>query len=479
MKTESTEIFEKMPVRKAIISLAVPTVISQIITVIYGMADTFFIGQMNDPDQVAAATLAMPPFILLTAVANLFGIGGSSLFSRCLGTGDNEKAKESAAFSIWTAAAVALLYGVLIFFLRPIIFPLLGADAATYDYCTEYVFYTITLGSIPTVLSACLAHLVRAEGYSKQASFGVAFGGILNIVLDPIFIFGFHKGVLGAAVATMLSNICSCVYFIVLICRKSNFITFSPKVYTLKGGIPKNILLGGLPSFCLMFMSTVSNLVLNKLVVSFSNEALAGMGIAKRLDGLVFAIATGMSQGVLPLIAYNFSAGNTERMKETVKKSFLYSEVVSILIAVFLFTCAAAVSRFFIDDPATVAYAKYYLRIICVTCPAVSATMMIITIFQATGQKIKPLILSLLRKGGFDIPSMFLLNWLVGVNGIPWSSFIADLLATVVALILFFPYWKCLGGKRSQVIHTCDECVVDAANLAEEIISKNENGGTK
>lgn len=161
---------------------------------------------MKNPNQVAAATLAMPPFILLTAVANLFGIGGSSLFSRCLGTGDKEKAKKSAAFSGWTAAVVALLYGILIFFLRPVIFPLLGADATTYDYCTEYMFYTITLGSIPTVLSACFAHFVRAEGDSKQASFGVAFGGILNIVLDPIFIFGFHKDVLGAAVATMLSK---------------------------------------------------------------------------------------------------------------------------------------------------------------------------------------------------------------------------------------------------------------------------------
>lgn len=448
LETESINIFEKMPVKKAVLSLALPTVISQIITVVYGMADTFFIGQMNDPDQVAAATLAMPPFILLTAIANLFGIGGSSLFSRSMGAGENQKAKRSASFAIWTAAVIALIYGLVIFTLRPVLFPLLGADASTYGYCTEYVFWTITLGSVPTVLSACLAHFVRAEGYSKQASLGVASGGILNIILDPIFIFGFCMGVTGAAVATMLSNFCSMFYFILLITRKCNVLTLSPRFYSWKGSLPRQILLGGLPSFFLMLMNTVSNLVLNKLVVSFSNQALAGMGIAKRLDGFVFAIHTGMSQGVLSLIAYNFSAGNGKRMKEAIKTAFLYTEAVSVLVAVLLFICAVPVSGFFINDAETIAYGSYYLRIVCITGPSVAATMMIITVFQATGQQFKPLILSLLRKGGFDIPAMFLLNCLVGVNGIPWSSFIADLLCAIVALILFFPYLSQINRKQ-------------------------------
>ncbi len=207
------DLFCEMPVRRAVLSLAVPTVISQIITVIYNMADTFFIGQLNDPNQVAAATVAMPAFAALTALSNLFGIGGASKIARCLGKKDNETAKRTAAFSIWTALAVALFYGIFIFLARPWFLPMLGTNTETYDFCSSYVFWTITIGAIPTVLNAGLAHLIRTEGYAKQAGFGVALGGVLNIALDPIFIFIFRLEITGAAIATMLSNAAAMTFF--------------------------------------------------------------------------------------------------------------------------------------------------------------------------------------------------------------------------------------------------------------------------
>ncbi|MBE6695293.1 MAG: MATE family efflux transporter [Ruminococcaceae bacterium] len=444
MKTDNTELFEKMPVSKSVITLIIPTVISQIITVIYNMADTFFIGQMNDPHRVAAATLIMPPFIMLTGIANLFGIGGSSLISRSLGVGDTEKAKKCAAFSIWTSAAVALAYGLLIYFLRPVIFPFLGADGNTFGYCADYVLWTIGVGSVPTVLNACLAHLVRAEGYSKESSFGVALGGVLNIILDPIFMFPLRMGLIGAAVATMLSNVIATLYFIILLHknREKTVIKFSLRNYSLKRGIPKEILLVGFPSFVMNLMSIVSNTVLNKMVVSYSNQAIAGMGIAKKIDMLAFAIANGMTQGVLPLIGYNYAAKNHSRMRATIKTSFVYSIAVAFVGAVLLFTCAVPVMRFFIDDSETVAYGQNFLRIICTTCPAITVTMMIVTIFQATGQKVKPMILSLLRKGCVDIPFMIIMDAIAGANGIPWATPISDIIAMSIAIILFIPYWK-------------------------------------
>ena len=185
---KNTELFENMPVNRAIISLVVPTVISQMVTVVYNMADTFFIGQIGDPNQVAATALALPLFMLFTGVANLFGIGGASLISRSLGQGDRKKATQAAAFSIWTAFGAALVYGIVIFVFRAAILPAAGADSATYGYCVQYVMWTITIGGVPTVMNALLAHLVRAEGNSKQASFGMAMGGVLNIILDPVFI---------------------------------------------------------------------------------------------------------------------------------------------------------------------------------------------------------------------------------------------------------------------------------------------------
>lgn len=452
MKNDHTELFANMPVPKAIITLVIPTIISQMITVVYNMADTFFIGQMDDPDQVAAATLIMPPFIMLTGIANLFGIGGASLISRCLGSDNRDKARKCAAFSIWTSIAAALLYGLIIYCFRFLIFPFLGTDENTYTYCSDYVLWTIGIGSVPTVLSACLAHLVRAEGYSKEASIGVAFGGILNIILDPILIFPLHMGLTGAAVATMLSNVAAVGYFVLLLYknRERTVIHFSLQDYSLGYGIPKEVLLVGLPSFVLMIMSIFSNTVLNKMVVSYSNHAIAGMGIAKKIDMLAFAIANGMTQGVLPLIGYNYAAGKLHRMRSIVKTSFLYSFGVALAGTMLLYVGAVPVIRFFIADAETVAYGQHFLKTICITCPAITVTMMIISVFQGTGKKVEPMILSLLRKGGLDVPFMFIMNRIAGANGIPWATPISDLLAMFAAFVLFLPYWRKIKQKSEE-----------------------------
>jgi Na+-driven multidrug efflux pump len=180
-KADNSELFKNAPISRAVIALVAPTIISQVITVIYNMADTFFIGQMDDPSQVAAATLIMPIFMMLTGFANLFGIGGSSLVSRSLGAGNPERARRVSAFCIWGAGVVAFLYGISFVIFKPYLLPLFGATETTYEYCYEYLFWTVTIGAVPTVLSACLAHLVRSVGMSRQAGFGIALGGIMNV----------------------------------------------------------------------------------------------------------------------------------------------------------------------------------------------------------------------------------------------------------------------------------------------------------
>lgn len=439
---EKEELFTSVPVGRAIISLAVPTVIAQLITVVYNMADTFFIGQLGDPNQVAAATLAMPIFIFLTGFANLFGIGGASLISRCLGIGDREKAKSTSSFCIWAAFCLSLLYGVAVVLLRGSILPLLGADAATSEFCSVYVFWTIGVGAVPTVLNATLAHLVRSEGYSAQASFGVAFGGILNIILDPVFIFAFRMEIAGAAIATMLSNAAATLYFFLFIfkIRRLSSITPSPKHFTLGRGIPFEVLAVGLPGFLMTLMSTLSNLTLNKMIAGYSNEAIAGMGIAKKIDLMAFAIAQGMTQGTLPLIGYNYSSGNHKRMLSTIKILLLDCLAVSLCGMAFMFLCAAPITRCFIDDAATVEFGRTFLRIVCIACPTTSLNFLAVTIFQATGKKFQPLLLSLLRKGGLDIPLMFLFNSIIGINGIAWATPLADGLALIISALLVLPY---------------------------------------
>lgn len=446
---DNKELFERKPVPQAVFSLVLPTVISQLITVVYNMADTFFIGQIGDHNQVAAASLSMGLFIFLTGMANLFGVGGASLISRALGARDREKAKKVSAFCIWTAGGVALVYGLLLYLLRDAVLPLIGANEGTDLYCRQYLFWTVTVGAVPTVLSATFAHLVRAEGYSRQASIGMALGGVLNMILDPLFISVFKLEIAGAAIATMLSNVAAAGYFVVLILKRrdTSVITLSPKHYTLKQRIPLDVLLVGIPSCAMNLMAVLSNIILNRLMASYCNEAVAGIGIAKKVDMMNFAIATGMSQGVLPLIGYNYSAKNYKRMMSAIKTIFIASLVVAIVSTVFLITCARPIVRAFIDDALTVEYGQKFQQIMCLTGPCIAVSLIIMTLFQSVGKKVQPLVLSFLRKGGLDIPLMYLLNRFMGEIGIAWAPPIADIAAMVVALCLFVPFWKHLQAE--------------------------------
>lgn len=449
MNAERTSLFSDAPVQKAVLTLAIPTVISQLITVVYNMADTFFIGKLNDPLQVAAATIAMPCFMLLTGFANLFGLGGSSLISRCLGTSDQEKARHCASFCIWTGAAVALLDGIAVVLLESVLFPILGASADTWVYCRQYAFWTIGVGAVPTVMNAELAHLIRAEGYSKSVGFGVAFGGVLNIILDPIFIFVFRLNIEGAAIATMLSNLIAMGYFLGFLyhIRKNTVITPNPKAFSTKQHIPGEVLSVGLPGLVMTMMSTISNAALNHMVAGYSDTAIAGMGIAKKIDLLAYAIAQGMTQGTLPLIGYNYTSGNHKRMKVTIKTAFAYSFLVACVGAVLLWMLAAPISRCFIADAETVRYGQHFLKIICLACPTTAVNFMVITVFQAIGKKVQPLCLSLLRKGSLDVVFMLILNGAVGVSGIAWATPFADWIAFVISVVLIVPRLRQLKNE--------------------------------
>jgi len=269
---------------------------------------------------------------------------------------------------------------------------------------------------------------------------------------NSFFIFGLKLEIAGAAIATMLSNLCATIYFVALIYRKRNttVISFNPKHYTFKLRIPFEVFFVGLPSWLMNLMGVFSNIVLNILIASYCNEAAAGIGIAKKIDVLAFAIATGISQGVLPLIGYNYAARNYQRMRAAIKTTFALSLLVAGAETVLLFTCAGPIVRAFIADATTVRYGQMFQRIICITGPCISVAMIFITIFQSVGKKIQPLFLSLLRKGGQDVPAMILLNHLFGINGITWATPIADFSAMVIAIIFFIPFWKKQKGAVAE-----------------------------
>jgi putative MATE family efflux protein len=438
------ELFETTPVLRAVLALEAPTILSQLITVAYNMADTFFIGRAGDPRQVAAVSVCLPTYMLLTGMANLLGIGAASLISRSMGSGELERAGKASAFSVWTAGVVALLYGVLCGLFGGRFYAVAGADAEVLGFCRQYAFWVLTLGAVPTVLSGVFAHLVRSQGYAREASIGVAAGGLLNIVLDPVFITRFGLQIRGAAITTLLSNLASMAYFLWLMNRKraDMVLSLSPRKVTLGEGIPSEILLVGLPSAIMNLCAVLSNIVMNRLMGSYGSEAVAAMGIAKKVDMINFAVAVGMSQGVIPMVGYNYSSGNHRRMMAAIRTTFILSIAVGIVSTVFLLTGAGTIVRAFIDDARTVELGSRFQRIVCLTGAFIPISMIIITIFQATGAKGIPLLLSVLRRGGVDIPAMLILNRLMGIDGVVWATPVSDTVAMLVSVSLFLPFWK-------------------------------------
>jgi len=273
---------------------------------------------------------------------------------------------------------------------------------------------------------------------------------MLNIILDPIFIFGLGMNVKGAAVATMLSNLIASGYFVLLILRRraQSVISLSPRWYSLSQGIPGEVILVGLPSSIMSLMATLSNTVLNKLMAGYCNEAVAGIGIAKKIDLVLFFASNGIAQGVLPLISYNYSAKKYSRMMEAVKKTFILSVGAALAFSLLLFSCAGPLVRAFIDNDLTVEYGRYFQRIIALTGPCISVVLLTTTLFQAVGMKKRPLILSFMRKGGFDIPFMLLYNAAFGLYGIVWATTTAEILAMICALIMLVPFLKSFNMQR-------------------------------
>ena len=444
MKTVNADLFQSADVNRVVLTLVWPTIISQLLAVVYNMSDSFWIGQLNNPAQLAAVTLCIPAFFMTMGISNIFGIGGASLMARCLGTKKYSKARATCSFCIWTAVVCALIYSVLFFiFSRPLLY-FIGATEDTYLYSERYAFWVVVLGAVPATLNGLFGHLVRSEGYAKQASFGMILGLVLNMILDPIFIFVLNLEIVGAAIATILSMMVGCAYFVWFIKTRpqNSILTLKLKYYQARNRIASEVLLVGFPSTLMSFMALISNVVLNVLTASYSTFAIAGMGIAKRIDMVIFAISNGIGQGVLPLIGYTYGAKDFKRLCEAIKITFTYSIVSAILITLYLFFGADWTTRLFIEEPQTVAYGRDFLKIICLTCPCVSLTLIIMTIFQAIGKKVQPIVLSIVRKGGLDIPLMFGLNAWLGVMGIAWAIPIEDVLAMIIAVVLFVPFWR-------------------------------------
>ena len=450
------ELFERSPIMKSIIRLALPVVMGQIILVIYNMADTFFITLTGNTAMVAAAGICMPAFMFISAISNLFGIGGASSISRALGRKDMKRVHQASSFSCWGCVVLTLCYSLFVFFFLDAFVDMLGGgqDAAVHSFASSYLFVTVALGGLATSMAALLSHLIRSEGRSMVASMGIMLGGVLNIALDPLFMFVLlepGQEVVGAAIATTLSNCISLAYFVFTIIRNRHVsaLKFRPKRDMLNGSVARSILKSGLPACLMTLLENTSFAVLENLMSAYTVSGQvfyqAGLSVAKKINMLAHCIVRGMSQGVLPLIGYNYAAKNYHRMKQAV----LYSAAMSITMATFCMLASLVFSRqlvsLFNQTGDGLEWGARFLRILALGGPFSAAAYATISFFQATGKGLRSLFLALLRKGLLDIPMMLLLDPLIPVCGIVMATPITDVICSIVAVVIFLQFLRTHG----------------------------------
>ena len=447
-------LFEQMPIPRAVAKLAVPTILSSLVTVLYNLADTYFVGMLNNSVQNAAVTLAAPLILAFNAVNNLFGVGSSSMMSRALGSRDYETVHRSSAFGFYCSIFCGLLFSLLYVIFQPFVLTILGADATTAEATAGYLRWTVACGAAPTILNVVMAYLVRAEGAALHASIGTMSGCILNIILDPVFIlpWGLNMGAEGAGLATFLSNCVACGYFFVLLYvkRKSTHVCIRPSMFCLKRKIVLGVCGVGIPASIQNLLNVTGMTVLNNFTSSYGSDAVAAMGITQKINMVPMQISMGLSQGIMPLISYNYASGNTPRMKKTLTFAAKISLTALIIVAAGYYAGAGALVRMFMQDPEIVAYGTRFLRGFCLGLPFLCMDFLAVGVFQAVGLGKNAFIFAILRKVVLEIPALIILNALFPLYGLAYAQFTAEIILAAAAVIVLLRLFARLErGERA------------------------------
>ncbi len=436
MQSQRVEIFETLAIPKAVLNLALPTMMGMLVSVIYNLADTFFVGQLNDPFQVAAVTITMPLFLFLMAFGSIFGIGGGAYISRLLGMKDYDKVKRTSSFAFYASIIIGLVCTFLALIFMPGLLRLSGASVNTYVFAKSYLT-VIVIGAPVIVLGFSLGQLIRAEGSSKDAMFGMMLGTVINIILDPILILWAGWGVQGAAIATVIANLVSVLYYLRYFNRGSSVLSVSFSLFSLDWKIISEVFSIGIPASLNSLLMSSSTIVLNNFAASYSDNVVAALGVVSRINMLPIFLLIGLAQGVQPLLGYNYASGDLKRMKEAMKFTGILSATIGSFFSLLFFLSGRRLVRLFIDDLNVIQLGEQFIKVIIISLPVLGILMLITVTFQAIGAARPSLILSIARQGFIFLPVIIIGNYFFGVEGLVFAQPIADIGAVVLALFLF------------------------------------------
>lgn len=433
-------LFEKMPVPKAYMKLALPVVLSMIVSLVYNMVDTYFIALTGVQELVAGVSLVAPMFTLMIAFGDIFGLGGSSVISRLLGEKKDNEAKKTCAFCIWISLVFGLCISAILLLFRTQILGLLGVGKDTYQYANAYYTW-IAIGAVSIIFSMVPSNILRTEGLAVQSMAGSIIGSIVNIIFDPIFIFGLNQGAAGAAMATVLGNIIADIYYVYAVMKKSKRLTCSPSHMKVTGRRIRDILMIGIPASITNIMQTFMMVMTNNFLLTYGTDKVAAMGIALKIIMISVLVMVGFAFGGQPLVGYNYGAKNKKRFNETIRFAFLLEVLTGAGMAIVLGAAAPLLVGLFLKDASVIAVAQQILRVQLIGMPFVGIVLASTCIFQAIGNGAGALILSAGRQGVIFAIVIICTSKIAGFSGVIASQPVSDFLTALVAVMILLQ-WK-------------------------------------
>lgn len=426
----------------------VPAMLGTLMMLIYNLADTFFIGQTHNDFMVAAVSLATPVFLIFMALGTLFGVGGASMISRALGRGDKDYACRVSSFCTWASIGIGVIYTViLLLFINPIL-KALGTSADTFAYTKTYLVI-VSIGGTFSILSGCLSNILRAEGKPTVAMWGNLIGNILNIILDPVLIFGFHLGIAGAAITTTFGNIVGAMIYLSNVLNKKFTLSVSPKYFTVKDGICSGVLAIGIPASLMHLLMSLSQIFTNTMVASYGDMAVAAYGISAKIRMCFSTLGNGMGHGIQPVLGYLYGSEEKQRFNDTLRFSTIFS---LILFTIFTIPClifTEPIVNLFLTSVDALSYGIQFTRITLISGFFMGMFCVLLSTLQAVGAAGFAMIAALSRQGFVYFPVLFILNAIAGLHGIVAAQPVSEIISLVILIFMVSAIKKKNNNQKS------------------------------
>lgn len=443
------EMFTKYPVPRVLLKFILPAALSQLTFLILNLADAFFVGRTGDTFQISAMTITFPVVMILSCIGTIFGVGANANMASELGKGNRERAKNYSAFAVYTAGTITVILSLILLVVKEPLLLVIGADEHSIGFCKDYLVWTFHVACVPLVLSQVFSQLFLAEGESKISAIGIAGAGALNVILDPVFIFGCHMGIAGAGLATCMANYVSITFYLVMYYRRraTTVVCFHPRYFRARDRICSRVLSVGVPAGLVLTFMTICDFARNYFFNILGGQVeLAAWGVVQKIGNAFMQICVGIAQGIRPVVAFNYAAGLRKRVRSIINGGILVMAVWVAACQLLVALVPTFIVNILIPSGESVPVAVSYLRVWIFCIIGFGFIELFNAAFQSIGRWKISMVNTIVNKGCLLTPVMIVLASLFGISGIVVSQPITE---NLTALVLFIIYLIIMKKERS------------------------------